>query len=120
MHCLQCFNSKRVLTNHKENYFQVNGIQAVKIPDKDNNIFKFNMYHKQQPVPFVAYGDFKVITEKTSSHISYHMIPQDNLATPETQTWLQACFIQYLSLRTMMGFGTMKFWHILYLEDSRD
>ena len=36
------------------------------MPDKDNNILKFNNFHKQQPVPFVIYADFEAITEKIS------------------------------------------------------
>ena len=64
MHCLQCFSSERVLSNHKENCIQVNGTQAIKMPNKDNNILKFNNFHKQQPVPFVIYADFEAITEK--------------------------------------------------------
>ena len=66
MHCLQCFSSERVLNNHKDNCIQVNGTQAVKMPDKDNNILKFNNFHKQLPVPFVIYADFEAITEKIS------------------------------------------------------
>ena len=46
MHCLQCFSSERVLNNHKDNCIQLNGIQAVNMPDKDNNILKFNNHHK--------------------------------------------------------------------------
>ena len=64
MSCLQCFSSERVLTNHKDICIQINGAQAVKMPDKDNNILKFNNFHKQQPVPFVIYADFEAITEK--------------------------------------------------------
>ena len=56
MHCLQCFSSERVLTDHKENCIQVNGTQAIKMPTKDDNILKFNNFHKQLPVPFVIYG----------------------------------------------------------------
>ena len=67
MHCLQCFSSERVLNNHKDNCIQVNGTQAVKMPDKYNNTLKFNNFHKQQPVPFVIYADFEAITEKISS-----------------------------------------------------
>ena len=67
MHCLQGFSSERVLNNHKDNCIQVNGTQAVKMPDKDNNILKFNNFHKQLPVPFVIYADFEAITEKISS-----------------------------------------------------
>ena len=64
MHCLQCFSSKEVLNNHKNNCIQVNGTQAIEMPNKDNNTLKFNNFHKQQPVPFVIYADFEAITEK--------------------------------------------------------
>ena len=64
MHCLQCFSSERVLNNHKDNCIQINGIQAVNMPEKGDNILKFNNFHKQQPVPFVIYADFEAITEK--------------------------------------------------------
>ena len=66
MHCLRCFSSESVFNNHKDNCIQVNGTQAVKMPDKDKNILKFNNFHKQQPVPFVIYADFEAITEKIS------------------------------------------------------
>ena len=66
MHCLQCFSSEEILMNHKDNGITVNGTQAVKMPDKNNNILKFNNFHKQQPVPFVIYADFEAITEKIS------------------------------------------------------
>ena len=66
MHCLQCFSSERVLSDHKDNCITVNGTQAVKMPNKDNNILKYNNFHKQQPVPFVIYADFEAITEKIS------------------------------------------------------
>ena len=64
--CLQCFSSERVLNDHRDNCIQVNGMQAVKMPDKHNNILKFNNFHKQQPVPFVIYADFEAATEKIS------------------------------------------------------
>ena len=64
MHCLQCFISERVLSDHKDNCITVNGTQAVKMPDKDNNILKFNNFHKEQQVPFVIYADFEAITER--------------------------------------------------------
>ena len=66
MHCLQCFSSERVLNNHRDNCIQVNGTQAVKMPNKENNILKCNNFHKQQPMPFVIYADFEAITEKIS------------------------------------------------------
>ena len=66
MYCIQGFSSEIVLNNHKDNCIQVNGTQAVKMPDKNNNILKFGNFHKQQPVPFVIYADFEAITEKIS------------------------------------------------------
>ena len=66
MYCLQCFSSDKVLKEHEDNCIQVNGTQAVKMPDKDNNILKFINFHKQQQVPFVIYADFESITEKIS------------------------------------------------------
>ena len=64
MHCLQWFSSERVLNNHKDNCIQVNGIQAVNMPEKGDNILKYNNFHKQQAIPFVIYSDFEAITEK--------------------------------------------------------
>ena len=34
------------------------------MPKKGENILKFNNFHKQLPVPFVIYTDFKAITKK--------------------------------------------------------
>ena len=64
MYCLQCFNSRDVLNNHKTNCMVINGQQAIKIREKDNNILQFTNFHKQMPVPFVIYADFEDITEK--------------------------------------------------------
>ena len=61
MHCLQCFSSEDVLTNHKTNCIVINGEQAIKMPDKDNSIFKFQNFHKQMPVPFFVFADFEAI-----------------------------------------------------------
>jgi len=63
LYCLQCFSSERILMNHKENCIQVNGEQAIEMPNKDN-ILKFTNHHKQLPVPFVIYADFEAITKK--------------------------------------------------------
>ena len=49
MHCLQCFS------------IVINGEQAIKMPDKDNSIFKFQNFHKQMPVPFFVFADFEAI-----------------------------------------------------------
>ena len=64
-YCLQCFSSEEILIRHKENCIMINGKQAIKMPTNDNNILKFNNFHKQLDVPFVIYADFEAITEKT-------------------------------------------------------
>ena len=64
--CLQGFSSERVLNDHKDICIILNGTQAVKMPDKNNNTLKYNNFHKQQPIPFVIYADFEAITEKIS------------------------------------------------------
>ena len=66
MYCLQCFSSEIILNNHKNNCIELNGKQAINMPDKNNSTLKFNNFHKQQPVPFVIYADFEAITEKIS------------------------------------------------------
>ena len=49
-YCLQCFSSEEILIKHKENCIIVNGEQAIKMPTIDNNILKFNNFHKQLDV----------------------------------------------------------------------
>ena len=48
------------------------------MPTKDNNILKFNNFHKQIQVPFVIYADFEAITEKL-----YGCQPNDNKSHTE-------------------------------------
>ena len=43
---------------------RVNGKQAIKMPEKDNNVLKYNNFHKQLSVAFVIYADFKAITKE--------------------------------------------------------
>ena len=64
MYCLQCFSSKEILTKHTNNCIIINGEQAVKLPEKGNNILKYENFRKQQPAPFVIYADFEALTEK--------------------------------------------------------
>ena len=64
MSCLQCFSSERVLNDHKNICLVINKTQAIKMPDKENNILKFKNYYKQQKVPFTIYADFEAITQK--------------------------------------------------------
>ena len=62
MHCFQCFSSERVLLNHKEICLEINGKQAVKMPEIGSKI-DFKNFKKQLQVPFVIYADFEAITE---------------------------------------------------------
>ena len=52
--CLQCFSScDNMLKNHQENCLVYNCQQAIKMPEKGDNMLKFNNVQKQLPVPFV-------------------------------------------------------------------
>ena len=62
--CLQCFSSKKVLIEHKENCLIINCKQSVKL--KSGSI-SFKNYFKQIPVPFKIYGDFECILREVKS-----------------------------------------------------
>ena len=47
-----------MLINHKEVCFVINGEQAVKMPDKGEEL-RFQNHHKQLLVLFVLYADFE-------------------------------------------------------------
>ena len=47
--CLECFSSKNILTEHKEDCLIINGKQSVKLK---KGAIKFKNYFKQIPVPF--------------------------------------------------------------------
>ena len=64
MHCFQHFSGPDILTRHKSNCMVINGEQAIRMPQKENNTLKFQKFHKQIPVPFVIYADFEATTEK--------------------------------------------------------
>ena len=51
--CLQCFSSKNVLTEHKEDFLSINGKQSVKV---DEGTIEFENYFKQLPVPFKKFN----------------------------------------------------------------
>ena len=63
MYCLQCFSSEEILTKHKINCIEINGMQSIKMPEPESKI-TFEYYRKQLPAPFVIYADFEAITEK--------------------------------------------------------
>ena len=64
MNCLQCFSSKEVLDAHRKDCIVINGKQAIKMPNEDENGVEFINHRKQIPVPFVIYADFEAITKK--------------------------------------------------------
>ena len=63
MSCLQCFSSEYILEQHKTICLEINGLQAVRMPEPGSKVL-FKNYHRQMQVPFVIYADFKAITEK--------------------------------------------------------
>jgi len=62
--CIQCFSSEDVLNQHKTECIVINGQQAIKMPQKGDNIIKFKNCNRQLKAPFVIYADFEAITEK--------------------------------------------------------
>ena len=65
MYCLQCLSSKEHLEKHKVDCLQINGKQAIEMPEPESKI-AFRNYRKQLPAPFVIYADFEAITEKVN------------------------------------------------------
>ena len=63
-YCLQCFTSKNVLTEHKENCLVIKGKQNVKL---GKGSISFKNYSKQLPAPFKIYADFECILRPTLS-----------------------------------------------------
>ena len=74
MRCLQCFYSNESLAKHRVYCIAINGVQAIKMPEKytDKNGVErkpcvyFKNHHKTLPVPFGIYADFECTTEKIS------------------------------------------------------
>ena len=66
MYCLQCFSSENILAKHSNNCLTINGKQAIKMPEKDNYVLKYNNFHKQLPVPFAINADFEALTKKSA------------------------------------------------------
>ena len=61
--CLQCFSSKNVFIEHKENCLVINGKQNVKL---GKGSISFKNYSKQLPAPSKIYADFECILRPTS------------------------------------------------------
>ena len=74
MYCLQCFYSNESLAKHRVNCKEINGVQAIELPQKyiDKNGVErtpcvyFKNHHKSLPVPFCIVADFEANTEKVA------------------------------------------------------
>ena len=62
--CLQHFSSKKVLIEHGENCFIINGKQSVKLK---SGPISFKYYFKNLPVPLKIYADFKFLLKGVKS-----------------------------------------------------
>jgi len=67
MYCLQCFSSEDVLIKHKTECIVINGEQAIKMPEKGEQIM-FKNHSRQLQVLFVIYADFEAITGQGDSY----------------------------------------------------
>ena len=75
--CLQCFNRKNVLTEHKNVCLSINGTQSVRI---EKGTIKFKYYFKQIPLPFKIYADFECSLESIEIYEgSYSKEYQDHI-----------------------------------------
>ena len=60
--CLNGFTKESLLERHIY-YCKNNGTAYVRMPAPDKTTLKFENYHKQIPIPFVAYADFECFTK---------------------------------------------------------
>ena len=68
-YCLNCFCSFRTenaLKNH-ENVCRNHDYCYIEMPDKDNNILKYNPGEKSMKIPYAIYGDVECMIEKMST-----------------------------------------------------
>ena len=89
MYCLQCFSSIEILDAHRKDCIVINGKQAIKMPNENENEVEFVNHRKQIPVPFVIYADFEAITKKNkkydvneskdNSNVSYTKVYQTHI-----------------------------------------
>ena len=80
MNCLQCFSSKEVLDAHRKDCIVINGKQAIKMPNEDENEVEFINHRKQIPVPFVIYADFEAITNKNKKSVVNELKDKGNVS----------------------------------------
>ena len=68
-YCLNCFSSfrtKNALKNH-ENVCKDQDYCYIEMPNKGNNILKYNLGEKSMKISFIIYGDFESILEEIST-----------------------------------------------------
>ena len=68
-YCLNCFSSfrtKNALKNH-ENVCRDHNYFYIEMPNKENNILKYNPREKSMKIPFSIHGDFESIIEEIST-----------------------------------------------------
>ena len=63
--CLQCFSSRKILTEHKEICLSINGAQSVRL---EKGTIEFKNCFKQIPVPFEIYSDFECNLESVENY----------------------------------------------------
>ena len=63
--CLQCFSSKKILTEHKEVCLSINAAQSVRL---EKGTTDFKNYFKQILVPFKIYPDFECNLKSVESY----------------------------------------------------
>ena len=84
--CLQCFSSKKILTEHKEVCLSINEAQYVRL---EKGTIKFKNYFKQILVPFKIYADSECNLKSVKScEGSYSKKYQDHIVVLLTNLFL--------------------------------
>ena len=71
MSCLQNFTTEEILSNHKKQFWLINGYQAV---NYESGIITFTNYNKQIPILFKIYANAECFLKHVSSYEGEHTI----------------------------------------------
>ena len=100
--CLQCFSSRKILTEHKEICLSINGAQSVRL---EKVATEFKNYFKQLPVPFKVCADFESNLKSVESYEgSYSKKYQDHIPA----VLLISLFVLIISLVSQLLFLEVK------------
>ena len=68
-YCLNCFNSFRTekALKHHQSVNRDHDYYYVEMPDKYNNILKYNPGEKSMKIPFIIYGDLECLLKRMST-----------------------------------------------------